>query len=92
MHLDVKKFVEDCGICQRPKGSSFNARLYQPLPIPNKPWEAISMDFFWGLPRTTRGYDNVYVVVDKFSKMAHFISCKTIMMPPKLQAYSSRRL
>lgn len=77
MHLDVNKFVEGYGICQRAKGSSSNAGLYQPLPIPNRPWEAIGMHFVLGLPRTTRGYDCVYVVVDRFSKMAHLIACKT---------------
>lgn len=52
MHLDVKKFVYNCMICQRAKGSSSNVNLYQPLPIPSRPWESICMDFVLVLPRT----------------------------------------
>jgi hypothetical protein len=73
---DVKNFLDRCRICQHTKGKRHNAGLYRPLPIPERPWDAMSMDFILGLPRIKRGYDSLFVVVDKFSKMAHFIPCQ----------------
>lgn len=49
--------------------------LYTPLPIPHKPWEDINMDFMLGLPKTSRQHDSIMVVMDCFTKIAHFIAC-----------------
>ncbi|GJP33589.1 hypothetical protein CLOM_g18112, partial [Closterium sp. NIES-68] len=45
--------------------------LLQPLPVPEQPWQVVSLDFITGLPPTSSGHDAILVVIDKFSKMGH---------------------
>jgi hypothetical protein len=61
--------------CRQAKSRVLLHRLYTPLPIHSAPWVDISMDFVLGLPRSRKGRDSIFVVVDRFSQMAHFISC-----------------
>jgi hypothetical protein len=76
MWKDVKEFVSSCDICSRSKNPRHRPYgLLQPLPIPHRPWSSVSMDFITDLP-PSNSFDSIFVVVDRFTKMAHFIPCK----------------
>ena len=75
MKHDVHKVCEHCITCREAKSRLKPHGLYTPLPVPSEPWTDLSMDFVLGLPRTRKGRDSIFVVVDRFSKMAHFIPC-----------------
>ncbi|XP_048229055.1 uncharacterized protein LOC125369826 [Ricinus communis] len=76
MKKDVMRFYANCIVCKHAKSKLQPHGLYMPLPIPSSPWVDISMDFILGLPRTRHGHDSIFVVIDRFSKMVHFIPCK----------------
>jgi hypothetical protein len=78
MKVDVSKYVATCEVCQRVKAEHKRpACLLKPLEIPEWKWEHITMDFVVGLPRSPRGRDAIWVVVDRLTKSAHFIPMKT---------------
>ena len=54
------------------------------MPIPEWKWDKLGIDFITGLPRTQSGYDSIWVVVDRFTKVAHFIPVKTTYTSAKL--------
>jgi len=72
---DVAKLVSQCRTCQLAKHRKQNTGLYTPLLIPTCPWQDVSMDFVLGFSCTAKKHDSIFVVVNRFSKMAHFIPC-----------------
>jgi hypothetical protein len=85
MKRDVVEYIALCDNWQRVKAERQRpAGLLQPLKIPQWKWEEISMDFVVGLPTTQPSYDSIWVIVDQFSKVAHFILVKTTYKGAKL--------
>ncbi|KAI3746254.1 hypothetical protein L6452_08679 [Arctium lappa] len=85
MKLDVASYVERCVTClqvkaehQRPYGS------LQPLSILEWKWEKITMDFVTKLPKTLRGHDTIWVIVDRLTKSAHFLTMRETLPMEKL--------
>jgi hypothetical protein len=89
---DVASHVALCDVCQRVKVEHQRpAGLLHPLKIPEWKWEEIGMDFIVGLPRTSAGYDSIWVIVDRLTKVAHFILVKTTYSGAKLaELYMAR--
>ncbi|KAL5544082.1 hypothetical protein UlMin_007866 [Ulmus minor] len=77
MKKNVANYVAKCLVCQKIKAEHQRpAGVLQPIEIPEWKWEQISMDFVVGLPKTTSGYDAVWVIVDRLTKSAHFLPIK----------------
>ncbi|KAI3805399.1 hypothetical protein L1987_27748 [Smallanthus sonchifolius] len=85
MKCDVTKYVSKCLTCSQVKAE--HQKPYgkiQPLEIPEWKWEHITMDFITKLPRTAKGHDTIWVIVDRLTKSAHFL--------PICETFSSERL
>lgn len=83
MGKNIKQHVQHCDACQRTKKSHLpDAGVLRPLPIPYKPWSSISMDLLGPIPESKDGHEMILVVVDRLTKMAHFI--------PTIRRYTSK--
>ncbi|TPX47565.1 hypothetical protein SeLEV6574_g02595, partial [Synchytrium endobioticum] len=77
MRKMVKDHIHRCHTCQInkiPKHHPYG--LLNPLPVPDRRWSDISMDFIVGMPIASQNkYDSILVVVDRLTKMSHFMPC-----------------
>lgn len=82
MSTNVTAWIRLCPICQVTKSSTTKpAGLLQTLPVPNRIWEDLKMDFIVWLPLSS-GYTNILVVVDRLTKGTHFIPLLSPMTAP----------
>ena len=73
MNERIIEFVRSCPECQLNKTACHQPyRLVSPLELPYAPWQTIAMDFVTELP-VSEGCDQLWVVIDRFTKMAHFL-------------------
>ena len=72
------------------KGDRPRQNLLRPLPVPNRPWQCIGMDFVTGLPTTPQGNDTILTFIDRFNN--RLISCPLVLrlMQLVLLIYISR--
>jgi len=76
VYEDTKRFIDNCYDCRRVKPRYESpVGLLTSLPIPDRPWLDIVMDFVTGLP-LCEGMDAVLMVVDRLLKERHYIACK----------------
>jgi hypothetical protein len=76
MRSFIDQFIQGCQICQQVKPDRTKSPgLLQPLPVPVGAWQLVTMDFIEGLP-TSGAANCIMVVVDKFTKYAHFLPFK----------------
>ena len=79
LYQDIALYCNTCISCRRNKPSNRKPPgLLQPLEVPFLPWRVVSVDFITHLPMTVDGYDCIMVVVDKFSKRAHFVPTTSV--------------
>ena len=77
MKTDVVDYIAKCMECQRVKDEHRHPTVFlQPLPIPEKKWEVITIEFITKFPKSARKHDSIMVVVDKLTKDTHFVPVK----------------
>ena len=62
------------------------------MKIPERKWEEVGMYFIVGFPHTQRGYDSIWVIVDRLTKVAQFLLVKTTYTGPQLATLYMERI
>ena len=89
MKADIAGHVTRCAIYNKIKAKHQRlVGLLKPLDVLMWKWESISMDFIVGLPRTPKGHDSIWVIVDRLTKVAHFVAVRTDYRVEKLAIYT----
>lgn len=71
---EIAQFIAECDVCCRVKEEHQRpVSTLRPLPIPEWKWDKISMDFITVFPKTQKGNDAIFVVIDRLSKVTHFL-------------------
>jgi len=85
MTKEIVEFVYACLVCQKSKIEHQKPLgLMQPLFVPKWKWDNIFMDFVGAMPKTVKGFDSIWVIVDRLTKSAHFVPIKTRMPVARL--------
>jgi hypothetical protein len=83
MKRGIAEYIVHCDTCQRVNAEhQRSVGLLQHLKVLEWKWENIGMDFIVRLPRTQKGYDSIWVIVNRLTKVAHFIPVKMTYMGP----------
>ena len=77
MAQDIEKFCMSCSTCAASKDSNSKPRgLLHNLPIPDRPWQSISMDFLGPLPKLNN-FDYLLVIIDRLTSQVHIVPTTT---------------
>jgi len=75
MKTDIADFVASCLVCQKAKIEHQRpGGTLESLDIPQWKWDSVAMDFVTHLPKSARGHDSIWVIVDRLTKCAHFLA------------------
>ena len=71
---EVAKYVAECDVCRHVKAEHQRpADTLRPIAITEWKWDEVGMDFITGFPRSQKGNNAIWVVIDRLSKVAHFL-------------------
>jgi len=96
LRQDVVTHIRECEVCQAVKARRY--KLYstlRPLEVPNSPWQRITLDFITDLPPSRLGnevYNSILVVMDRFTKMAHYIPTRKTITAKNLASVFLREI